>query len=187
MIVLPKFRFPSRTWIPLMLLTLTLACKKEDEVATIPFIVQDVKTYEADYGWNCASGVDCQDVFELELEKGAKLNFKVGTVSAGSAAQIALYAPSVALGSINLFTMSAKELRCNAGKSCSDFTAGETISGFVVPQSGTYLLAITREWGTSCGGTGTYKLTLGSDRNFSVRKQSFEDTASIAAGFECVK
>lgn len=177
------FRFSSTISL-VLLLGCTLACKKQESE---DFIAEKTKSYTASYAWECASGTDCQDVFQVELEKGAKVSFTVNSVSEGSVAQIALYLPGTALGSTNLFTMSSKERRCTTGASCKDYKAGEAVNDFVVPQNGIYLFAITREWGTSCGGTGTYQLGLKSNQNFSVVKQTAEDSPSKATGFECVK
>ncbi len=178
-----RFRFSSSLSL-VLLLSCTLACKKQESE---DFIAEKTKSYTGSYAWECASGTDCQDVFQVELEKGAKVSFAVNSVSAGSVAQIALYLPGTALGSTNLFTMSLKERRCTEGKACSDYTAGETVTDFVVPQNGIYLFAVTREWSTSCGGTGSYQLNLKSNQNFSIVKQTTEDSPSKATGFECVK
>ena len=144
-----------------------------------------VTSFGADYGWICASGINCQDVFDLQLTAGSVLTIRVTNVSSGSVAQLALYGPSVALGGVNLLTTTTKELRCLAGAGCSTFTAGEHVDAITVTQTGTYRLAITRDWGTSCGGTGTYRLDVTSTQAFQVMGQTVEDQASLASGFEC--
>lgn len=177
------FRFSSSCFIALLIMS-SFSCKKQESE---DFIAEKTKSYTGSHGWKCASGTDCQDVFELELKKGAKVDFKIGSVSDGSVAQIALYAPNTALGTTNLFTLSLNELRCNTGTDCGDYTEGEAVNAFIAPQDGRYLLAITREWGTSCGGEGTYELSLKADQQFSLVKQTIEDSPSKAKGYECKK
>ncbi len=142
-------------------------------------------TFSADYGWTCASGTNCQDVFDVTLSAGSALTIAVSNVSSGSVSQIALYAPGVALGGTNLLTGNTNELRCTAGAGCASYTAGEQVSAFPITQSGTYRLAVTREWGTSCGGTGTYHLSLTSTAAIQVTGQTVEDQTSQASGYEC--
>src|SRR5580765_1007876 len=72
-------------------------------------------SWSGDYGWTCPSGQDCQDVFDITLAAGSTVSISVSGVSSGSVAQIALYAPAVALGGTNLLTTTTKELRCNPG------------------------------------------------------------------------
>ncbi len=120
----------------------------------------EVTTYVGDFGWVCADSVSCQDVFDLDLTVGTTLSLRVNAVSQGSVAQIALYGPGVQLGGINLLTGDASELRCISASNCSLYTAGEHVDGFPIAQTGTYRLAITRDWGASCGGSGTYQLNI---------------------------
>jgi hypothetical protein len=144
-----------------------------------------IRSFTANLGWTCANGVNCQDVFDFEVTAGSVLTVKVLNVSSGSVAQIALYGPGSALGGINLFTGDTKELRCTSGNSCSDFTAGEHVDSYAATQDGVYRVAVTRDWGTSCGGTGTYRLEVSSSKGFVPDGQTAEDAPSLATGFRC--
>jgi hypothetical protein len=113
-----------------------------------------VTSFGGNYGWTCPSSQNCQDVFDFNVAAGSVLTIRVTNVSAGSVSPIALYAPGVALGGTNLLTGNSNELRCTTGSSCDDFVAGEHVDAISVQAAGTYRLAVTREWGTSCGGRG---------------------------------
>lgn len=144
-----------------------------------------VTNFTGNFGWNCASGVNCQDVFDFTVAAGSVLTVRVSNVSNESASQIALYGPGVALGGTNLLTGTTKELRCIVASSCSGFTAGEQKTGITATQAGTYRLAVTRDWGFSCGASGTYRVEMTSNVAFEVGNQSVQDGASLASGNEC--
>lgn len=142
-------------------------------------------TFSGDFGWTCASGVNCQDVFDFTVTAGSVLNVRVSNVSDGSASQVALYGPGVALGGTNLLTGTNNELRCITAPSCSSYTAGEQKVGVTAATTGTYRLAVTRNWGISCGATGTYNVQLTSNVGFQVGTQTVQDGTSQAPGSEC--
>ena len=144
-----------------------------------------VTSFTGNFGWNCASGVNCQDVFDFTVAAGSVLTVRVNNVALGSASRIALYGPGVALGGANLLTGTTNELRCIIANDCNLFTGGEQKVGVTATQVGTYRLAVTRDWGFSCGATGTYHVEMTSDVQFQVGVQSVQDAASLAPGYEC--
>jgi len=144
-----------------------------------------VTTFSANYGWTCANSINCQDVFDFSIEAGSVITIRVNTVSSGSVSQLAFYAPGVALGGLNLLTGNAHELRCTSGGSCEAFTTGEQVNSYAVATGGTYRIAVTREWDTSCGSTGTYHIEVTSTKRFQILGQTREDAPSAATGFEC--
>jgi hypothetical protein len=160
------------------------ACKKDDGVEE-PEPQKGIKQFAGNYGWTCASGQNCQDVFELELEQGSVVSFQAGPVSAGSVAQISLYAPGTVLGGVNLFTGTTKELLCNAAGKCDENQAGQLKNNFAVPATGVYQFAVSRNWSLSCEAKGTYKLKIASDRNFTFNKQTVEDAVAKVKESEC--
>ena len=159
-------------------------CKK-DGGTDEPEPQKGIKQFAGSYGWTCASGQNCQDVFEMELEKGSIATFQAGPVSAGSVAQIALYAPGIALGGVNLFTGTTKELLCNVASKCEENQAGQLKSNFAIPATGVYQFAVSRDWGKSCEAKGTYKIKITSDRNFTFNKQTLEDAVAKVKEAEC--
>jgi len=162
-----------------------LGCSKSSSSPNTPTPPAGNTTFTGTYGWTCATGVNCQDVFDFTVTAGSVLTIKVSNVTDGSASQIALYGPGVALGGVNLLTGTTKELRCTVAASCSLYTGGEQKVGVTAATTGTYRLAITRDWGVSCGATGTYKVEMTSTVAFQQSIQSVQDGASLASGFEC--
>lgn len=164
-----------------VLLSSVSSCKKSSP--TTPS--DNVTSFSGTFGWTCSSGVNCQDVFDFTITAGSVLTVRVNNVSAGSASRIALYGPGTSLGGTNLLTGTTSELRCTNATNCDLFTGGEQKVGLTVNQTGTYRLAVTRDWGVSCGATGTYRVELASSQTIVVGTQSVQDAASLAPGFEC--
>lgn len=142
-------------------------------------------SYTKSLGWTCASGVDCQDVFDFQMTAGTTVTFKVTNVSSGSVAELALYGPGSALSGTNLFTGNATAVLCNVGASCDNNTAGQAIENFAITHTGTYRLTVTRNWGFSCGGSGTYDLSVTSASTFQPLGQTSDDTATLSVGQSC--
>ncbi|HKP28320.1 MAG TPA: hypothetical protein VJU15_02920 [Gemmatimonadales bacterium] len=161
--------------------SLALACGSEDSDEPS----DGVTSFTGTYGWSCAGSTSCQDVFDFSFPAGSVITFKVNNVSSGSVSQLAFYAPGVALGGVNLLTGNIKELRCTTAAGCEGFTGGEQVSSYAVANGGTYRIAVTREWGTSCGGTGTYHIEVSATKAFQALGQTREDAPSAAIGFEC--
>lgn len=123
--------------------TLTVSATDGTTTRTASFAVPVVgaaTSWSGDYSWTCSSGQNCQSVFDLNVPAGAVLSLRVNNVSSGSVAQIALYAPGVALGGTNLLTGTTKELRCANGQGCSNpvYAAGEQKNGVTAASGGVY-------------------------------------------------
>lgn len=119
-------------------------------------------------------------MFDLRVVAGSVLNVSVTKVSAGSVSQIALYAPGVALGGANLLTGTTNELRCATLSGCTNpvYAAGEHKNGVTAATTVTYRVAVTRNWGISCGGSGTFRLDVTSTLPFQFLSQTVQDQAS---------
>lgn len=141
--------------------------------------------YTNSSSWSCGVGEACQDVFDIVFDEGSVVTFTVHNVSEGSVSQIALYGPEVALGGTNLFTSSTDELRCREGVGCNDYTGGESVTAFIISDSGSYRFAITRNYDNSCGTSGTYDINITSSKNFVVSGQTVDDVDSLASGYSC--
>lgn len=144
-----------------------------------------VTSYTETFDWECAAGTNCQDVFDFEFQAGSTISITVNQVSSGSVAQLALYGPGVALGGVNLLTGTQNELRCNETADCNAHTDGQSVASVAIAQAGRHRVAVTRHWGNSCGGSGTYALSVTSATPFVVTGQTAEDQTSQAPGFEC--
>lgn len=166
-------------------LIITGAGCSKSSVPTTPSGPSGVTSFSGNYGWACANLVNCQDVFDFTVAAGSVLTVRVNNVGGGSAAQLALYAPGIALGGTNLLTGTDRELRCTVANDCDLFSGGEQKVGVTATQAGTYRVAVTRDWGLSCGGTGTYRLEVTSTTAFQVVGQTVQDAPSQAPGAEC--
>ena len=124
-------------------------------------------------------------MWDVHFEAGSVATFKATDVTGGSIVGLALYAPGSALGGINLFTSTTSEYRCGAVPDCDSQPEGQLIGNFVIAETGTYRLAITRDWSESCGDNGTYRLAVTSDKAFSKPTRTVNDKQSLATGVEC--
>lgn len=174
-----SLRLPSLLLVA-VLATFAASCGKKT-----PTTPSGTTSFSTNAGWTCASGTDCQDVFDITVTAGSVLTIRVTNVSDGSVSQLALYGPGVALGGTNLLTGSTKESFCRAGTGCSDFTGGEQALNVLAAAAGTYRVAVTRNWGKSCGSSGTYKLDVTSTVAFVVVGQTISDQKTLASGAEC--
>lgn len=161
-------------------IVLAVACGDDADEAPPPRVATSASLAGA---WTCASETNCQDVWDVDLGAGL-VTLATTTVTGGSASQLALYAPGVALGGTNLLTGSEPELRCRSGAGCDDFAGGERVE-YAVTTAGTYRVAVTRDWANSCGGSGTFTLEIASPGGVTVRGQTVNDVASAASGITC--
>ncbi len=141
--------------------------------------------------WNCdvESVLEfdevCQDVFEIHFTAGTSVDIQAGEVTGDSLLQMALYAPGTNLGGVNLLTETYEEFRCSYVSGCSNNTIGQSVLGFDIPEDGVYQLAITRDWGNSCGSDGTYRLHLTANSVMTNITQTVDDFDSAAIGGIC--
>jgi hypothetical protein len=136
--------------------------------------------------WDCtALNRSCQDVFELELTAGDTVSFATSAVGGGSVSQLALYAPGTTIDGTNLFTDSIHGYRCTMGDGCETYTAGESVTDFLVAVTGTYKFAVIRHWGHSCGNVGSYTVTIQSDSGFGILGQTMDNVAVHDDDYDC--
>ncbi|MEZ5006556.1 MAG: hypothetical protein R2728_07690 [Chitinophagales bacterium] len=144
-------------------------------------VVEEGQTvYEVTSNWACSTGEDCQDVYEMEFKLGTQLSIVVDGVTNASVVKLAVYGPNSALGGTNLITGNTKELNCN------DQNEGESKFNLKVLDAGIHKIAITRDWGSSAGSSGNYKLTIIASEKFKNISQTVDDVQSLASGDECI-
>jgi hypothetical protein len=136
------------------------------------------KSFQVGGTWDCANGVSCQDVYDFNFSAGSTVTFAVTTVTGSSVVRLALFGPGVALDGVNLMMGSANDRQCG-GQNESDTVA------YAIATSGSYRLAVGRDWGQSAGAGGSYSLSVTSATSFTAGAQTAEDTASLAAGTDC--
>lgn len=137
-------------------------------------------SYVIDSSWACPVGDSCQDVFSLGLEAGSSLELAVTEVTGNSVPRVALHAPGVSLGDINLLTNTNEDRQC-VGQDSSDFPVPYPVSS-----TGTHTLAVTRDWGSSAGSSGSYRLTISAQGDHFVPPLLIDnDVDSLAPGGRC--
>jgi len=128
--------------------------------------------------WACGPGVSCQDVFEVTLTAGSEVTITTSSITGNSVARLALFSPGTALSGTNLLTASAFDQSCGG----MNITESATLT---VYETGTYRLAVGRDWGSSAGASGTYGLLVTEDQISVTPVQTIDDLASEAQGFLC--
>ena len=68
---------------------------------------------------------------------------------------------------------------------CDSLPEGQAAQFFLLADGGMYRLAVTRDWTLSCGGAGTYLLSIGSEKGFPTPVRAYNDITSLAPGAEC--
>lgn len=164
---------------------LLAGCSDDNEGTVVVSPPALVTSYDEIFGWTCDSGESCQDVYNIEFAAGAVVDISAIDVTGGSVLQMALYAPGVGLGELNIFTGTADELLCGYVSNCLDVAAGQVVTGLVIGEPGVYRLAITRDWATSCGSSGDYRVVITSDLEFTSLVTTGQDVASKASGAIC--
>ncbi len=127
----------------------------------------------------CSGTEDCQDVFEFTLSEPATAQLRVFSVEGSSVIRVAIHAPGIELGGVNILTNSTDDLQC-VGQD-------EELVFFPVRLlvKGTYKLAITRDFLGSAGSTGFYEATLFTSKPASFGGQIVDDVDSLATGGDC--
>ena len=128
--------------------------------------------------WTCASGVSCQDVYDITLLGGTTVTIAVSSVSGSSVVRLAAFAPGVALSGANQLTGPTSDRLCG-GRDASD-----TVT-FRARMDGRYRFAVGRDSPLSIGNNGAYQLTVTSSRPLQFEGQTANDAPSTASGTRC--
>src|SRR5262245_4873934 len=156
-----------------LLMAIATSCNDDNSSGT-----QKIDDYSIDGGWTCAVGVSCQDVYDIGLDAGTQLSIAVTSVTGNSVVRLAAFAPGVALNGINLLTGGQVDRQCVGQNICDSLVVAASASG-------TYRIAIGRDWGQSAGASGTYHLHLTSDLPFRTPMLTVDNLASQAASSGC--
>jgi hypothetical protein len=150
----------------------------DDGTSAASGVVCPTTNYQVSSSWSCGSGVDCQDVYDLDLPAGASLVINLTGITGNSVPRLALFGPGSALSGTNLLNDSTNDREC-VGQNINDSVA------VVAGAAGVYRLAVGRDWGASAGATGNYTLTVTSSLDFVPLGRTVDNTASLAAGTQC--
>lgn len=129
-------------------------------------------------GWSCAIGVSCQDVYDLTLPASSRVTVAVASVSGASVVRLAAFSPGMALSGKNLMTGRSVDRRCG-GQDASDAVTIRAVG------AGVYRIAVARDWGASAGASGTYTLTVTTDKGIFAQAQTVNDASSGHASTQC--
>jgi hypothetical protein len=137
----------------------------------------DLILFSTTGSWNCASGVSCEDVYDFGLAANTTVTIQLSGVTGASVLRLGAFAPSQLLTGPNLLT------GINSDRLCGGQNVGDTVS-FTAPTTGTYRIAIARDWGASAGASGNYSLAVSVDRGMTFLG-STKNVASGATGTRC--
>jgi hypothetical protein len=140
---------------------------------TATFNIQPtVTSFQTTGAWACAGiGVNCQDVYEIDVNAGTLVGVSVSDVTGWSAVRMAVYEN---IGITNLFTNDAKDFRCSEQN-------GPTAYSFTAPSTGRYRIAIGRDWNFSGGSSGTYSVLLTASSPFISHGLTVNDGSTTTA------
>ncbi|MBL8021482.1 MAG: hypothetical protein JNM27_17555 [Leptospirales bacterium] len=128
-------------------------------------------------GWNCAASTDCQDVYDFTITNpiaSDTLTVAATAITGSSAIRLAVFAPGSGLNGVNQINGGTTDHRC------VPFNTNDTVNVTGQTLTGTYRVALGRDWNNSGGNSGTYTLTV----SFNAAKltslgQTVDDTATL--------
>jgi hypothetical protein len=135
-------------------------------------------TYTTTSSWACASGVSCQDVYDITFAAGADVTIAVTGITGASVLRLGAFGPGTALSGANLLTGPSSDRMCRA-QNVSDTVTFRALT------AGVYRIAVGRDWGSSAGASGNYTLTVTSTSPLTSPSQTVNDAPSMATGTRC--
>ena len=152
--------------------TLLTACSKDDSAP-------GQTVFEKSGDWASPIGESCRDVYDIEFRQGTRLSIQVSEITGSSVAQLAIYGPNNLIGGINMLTGNTNELSCGG----QDVT--ESIVDVQITEDGVHQISVNRNFGSSAGTTGNYKLTIIASERFYNLVESADNEGYISGGSEC--
>ena len=131
--------------------------------------------------WNCTAGESCQDVYEVYAPPMSTWTIGLANVTGSSNGRLAVYAPGIALGGFDIITGTGDEA------SCFGQDMNEQFAGIPISAGGVYRVAVTRDFGTSAGDSGSFDLVISSNKWIDPSGgRSVDDTQTLATGAVCI-
>ena len=135
-------------------------------------------TYQTNSNWVCATGVDCQDVYDFYSPAATSVSISVNGITGASVVRLALF-DGGAVNSVNRLNGGFTDRQC-VGQNVSDSIASPALP------TGQHRLAVGRDWGSSAGATGNYSLQVTTNNiPLAVTGQTTNDTPSAFATGTC--
>lgn len=151
---------------------LVTACSKDDSAP-------GQTVFEKSTDWVSPVNQSCRDVYDIDLRKGTRLSIQVSEISGSSDAQLAIYSPKSLIGGMNMLTGNTNEL------SCGGQNVPESVVDVQIVEDGVHQFSISRNWGSSTGTTGDYKLTIIASERFYNIVEAVDNEGYISGGSEC--
>jgi hypothetical protein len=141
-----------------------------DDAALPPDAKPGQSKYTNSSNWSCASGSDCEDIYDFDVNASDMLTATVSGITGNSVPRLSLYKGATATGT-NAFDNLTAPI---CGVSDMDLAAGP-----VQVSAAHYRLAVGRDWLKSAGSGGNYTITVTTTAaSLSPEGQTSNDTAS---------
>ncbi|MDO5977653.1 hypothetical protein [Flavivirga spongiicola] len=161
----------------LLLAVLFANCSKDDDT----HIDEGVTLFETTEEWNCNLSETCEDIYQFKFKKGSRISISIENVTGKSVVSLDLSANFGEFGGPNLLTQGKLTYY-----GCTTQDESVAIVNIYISETGTYNLAIARDWGLSAGFGGTYRLTIISDTAFTEGETPVNDIEATNYERECI-
>ncbi|MBQ4819826.1 hypothetical protein [Aquimarina sp. MMG016] len=163
-----------KTVLAIVLLS-SISCTKGDDIIIVD---PSITSYEKQGSWDCNQSESCEDVYSFNFKKGAKVLIIIEDVSGNSVVATKV---SKALSDINLLIDNDTNYL-----SCKQQDEDVKYKTIIIPEDGTYNIAVARDWGKSAGATGDYTIKITSDISFIDNLAISDDTINANYERKCV-
>lgn len=135
-------------------------------------------TFTAASGWNCAAGVNCQDVYDFTTVASTPVTVAATSVTGNSVIRMAVFDGST-LNTTNRLNSNLADRMCGAPNANDSATSASLPTGL-------HRIAIGRDWNSSLGTGGTYFVTISTTNTpLSPNGLTSNDTASLLSSTTC--
>ncbi len=156
------------------------SCSSDDDATPTP-VDPGITLYEKEGEWNCELGDTCEDIYQFEFKEGSRISISIDDITGSSAVSLDLAADFGQFGGPNILNEGALSYY-----GCTGQDEEVSLANILIDETGTYNLAIARDWGLSAGVNGKYKLTIVSDTSFTKGVAPTNDTEALNYERECL-
>ncbi|GAA4273305.1 PPC domain-containing protein [Aquimarina gracilis] len=135
-----------------------VSCSNDDDATPVD---TGVTLFEKEGEWDCEIGHTCEDIYQFEFKEGSRISISIDNVTGSSVVSLDLAADFGQFGGPNILNEGALSYY-----GCTGQDGEVSLANILISETGTYNLAIARDWGLSAGFDGTYKLIIVSDTSF---------------------
>ncbi|MDY8135086.1 PPC domain-containing protein [Aquimarina sp. 2201CG5-10] len=153
------------------------SCSKDDDVP----VETGITLFEEQGEWNCELSQTCEDIYQFELKEGSRISISIEEVTGLSVVSLDLSADFGQFGGPNLLNEGAITYY-----GCTVQDEEISITNILISETGTYNLAVARDWNLSAGFDGTYTLVILSDTAFTEGVTPINDAEATNYQRECL-